>query len=91
MQESTLKKRYVFKLFANIIGAIIGAIMIAMVPKALGSVAYGQFTYLQDFFTKVIGFMDMGSSTAFFTKLSAKQGRKELISFYFIYLCWLLF
>lgn len=87
MQQSTLEKRYAFKLFANIIGAIIGAIMIAMVPKALGSVAYGQFTYLQDFFTKVIGFMDMGSSTAFFTKLSAKQGRKELISFYFIFLC----
>jgi len=27
----------------------------------------------------------MGSSIAFFTKLSAKQTRKELISFYFIY------
>ena len=85
MQESTLKKRYVFKLFANIIGAILGAFTMAIVPKALGSVAYGQFTYLQDFFTKVIGFIDMGSSTAFFAKLSARQNRKELIIFYFIF------
>jgi len=80
-----LKKRYSIKLFANIISGIIGAILIAIVPKALGPIAYGQFIYLQDFFMKIIGFLDMGSSIAFFTKLSAKQTRKELISFYFIY------
>jgi len=85
MQEDSLKKRYTIKLFASIISGIIGAILIAIVPKALGPIAYGQFIYLQDFFMKIIGFLDMGSSIAFFTKLSAKQTRKELISFYFIY------
>jgi O-antigen/teichoic acid export membrane protein len=85
MKESSLKKRYSIKLFANIIGGIIGAIMIAIVPKALGPVAYGQFVYLQEFFSKAIGFLDMGSSIAFFTKLSARQDRKELITFYFFY------
>ena len=85
MQETTLKKRYIFKLLANFISALIGAILVAIVPKALGPVAYGQFIYLQEFFTKVIGFLDMGSSIAFFTKLSAKQSRKELISFYFLF------
>lgn len=59
--------------------------MIAIVPKALGPVAYGQFVYLQEFFTKAIGFLDLGSSTAFFTKLSANHDRKELIAFYFLY------
>jgi O-antigen/teichoic acid export membrane protein len=83
MKESSLKKRYSIKLFANIIGGIIGAIMIAIVPKALGPVAYGQFVYLQEFFSKAISFLDMGSSIAFFTKLSARQDRKELITFYF--------
>ena len=65
MQEDSLKKRYSIKLFANIISGVIGAILVAIVPKALGPVAYGQFTYLQDFFMKVIGFLDMGSSIAF--------------------------
>lgn len=83
--EDSLKKRYSIKLFANIITGIVGAILIAMVPKALGPIAYGQFVFLQDFFVKVIGFLDMGSSIAFFAKLSARNSRKELISFYFIY------
>ena len=83
--EDSLKKRYSIKLLANIISGIIGAILIAIVPKALGPVAYGQFVYLQEFFIKVIGFLDMGSSMAFFTKLSARHTRKELITFYFIY------
>ena len=85
MQEDSLKKRYSIKLFANIISGIIGAILIAIVPKALGPVAYGQFIYLQEFFIKIIGFLDMGSSIAFFTKLSARHTRKELITFYFLY------
>ena len=83
--EDSLKKRYSIKLFANIISGIIGAILVAIVPKALGPIAYGQFAYLQDFFMKVIGFLDMGSSIAFFTKLSTNHTRKELIAFYFIY------
>ncbi len=85
MQESSLKKRYAFKLFSNVINALINAVIVAIVPKALGPVAYGQFTYLQNFFTQAIGFLDMGSSIAFFTKLSARQSRKELITFYFFY------
>lgn len=85
MQEDSLKKRYSIKLFANIIAGVIGAIIVAIVPKALGPVAYGQFVYLQNFFTQAIGFLDMGSSIAFFTKLSARHTRKELIAFYFIY------
>jgi len=94
MKEDSLQKRYGIKLFANVITGLIGAILIAIVPKALGPVSYGQFVFLQDFFMKAIGFLDMGSSIAFFTKLSAKHTRKELITFYFIYsfvvLCFIL-
>jgi len=85
MKETSLKKRYATKLLANIIAGIINAVMVAVVPKALGPVMYGQFVYLQDFFMKAIGFLDMGSSIAFFTKLSARHERKELIGFYFFY------
>jgi len=52
--------------------------------------AYGKFVYLQDFFIKAVGFLDMGSSIAFFTKLSADNRRKELILFYFSYLAFIL-
>ncbi|WP_345980670.1 oligosaccharide flippase family protein [Sulfurimonas sp. HSL3-2] len=83
--KDSLKRRYAIKLLANIIVGIINAVIIALVPKALGPIAYGQFVYLQEFFMKIIGFLDMGSSIAFFTKLSAKHTRKELITFYFIY------
>lgn len=85
MQETSLKKRYSVKLFTNIILGVVNAILISIVPKALGPVAYGQFIYLQEFFTQAIGLLDMGSSMAFFTKLSARNERKELITFYFLY------
>jgi O-antigen/teichoic acid export membrane protein len=91
MKEDSLKKRYSFKLIASIVSGLIGAILIAIVPKALGPIAYGQFVYLQNFFLQLIGFLDMGSSIAFFTKLSAKHTRKELITFYFFYSLFLFF
>ena len=83
--EDSLKRRYSIKLISNIINGVMGAILVAIVPKALAPIAYGQFIYLQDFFAKVIGFLDMGTSIAFFTKLSADSKRKELISFYLLY------
>ncbi|MBT5935166.1 oligosaccharide flippase family protein [Sulfurimonas sp.] len=83
--EDSLKKRYIVKLLASFIAGIFNIILIAIVPKALGPIAFGQFSYLQQSFSQVIAFFDAGTSTAFFTKLSAKHERKELISFYFLF------
>ncbi len=85
MQEDSLKKRYRAKLFSNFIIGVIGAAFVAIVPKALGPIVFGQFVFLQQFFTKVIVFLDMGTSMAFFVKISANPIRKELIVFYFFY------
>ncbi|OEF04572.1 lipopolysaccharide biosynthesis protein [Vibrio genomosp. F10] len=82
MNESSLKKRYVVKLFASIVNGVIGMALVAIVPRTIGPVAYGQFVYLQQFFTQLIGFLDASTSIAFFTKLSANSERKELIAFY---------
>jgi len=60
-------------------------IMVAIVPNALGSLFYGYFTFLQQFFLKAYTFLDAGTSTAFFTKLSRNNERKNLIPFYFRY------
>jgi len=89
--SDSLKKRYGIKLFANIFSSIIGVILVAIVPKALGPIDYGYFTYLQNFFMKIVNFLDMGTSTAFFVKLSARHDRKELITFYFLYVVAILF
>jgi O-antigen/teichoic acid export membrane protein len=85
MKESSIKKRYITKLLSSIVNGIFTMVILAIVPKAIGPVAYGQFVYLQQFFTKVIAFLDSSSSIAFFTKLSAKPERKELIAFYLYY------
>lgn len=83
MQIDSLKKRYAIKLLANIVFGIVNALMVAIIPKTLGPVAYGQFNFLQQFYNQFISFIDANSSTAFFTKLSANNNRKELIVFYF--------
>jgi len=83
--ENSLKIRYLIKLLSNIINGLINIVLVAIVPKALGPVAFGHFSYLQQFFSQVIAFLDAGTSTAFFTKLSAKNTRVELLFFYIIF------
>lgn len=53
--EESLKKRYLIKLLSNLINGAINIIFIALIPKALGPVAYGQFSYLQQFFSQILG------------------------------------
>jgi O-antigen/teichoic acid export membrane protein len=84
--EESLKKRYLIKLLSNLINGAINILFIALIPKALGPVAYGQFSYLQQFFSQIFGLADAGTSMAFFTKLSSNPKRKELISFYALYM-----
>lgn len=88
--EDSLKKRYLIKLFSNIINGLINIVVVAIVPTALGPVAYGQFTYIQQFFSQLISFFDAGTSTAFFTKLAKNVKRLELMKFYFLYAFFLL-
>lgn len=89
--EDSLKKRYITKLLSGFIAGVINILLISIVPKALGPIAFGNFSYLQQFFSQVLAFFDGGTSVAFFTKLSANNNRKELIVFYFIYSLLLLF
>lgn len=89
--EDSFSKRYKLKLLSNIINSIFNFFIIAIVPKELGPIGYGQFIYLQQVFNQITSLLDSGTSTAFFTKLSANPNRKELINFYFFYSILLLF
>ena len=90
MSADSLNKRYSVKLVSSIISGIVNAIIVALVPSAMGPVAYGQLTYLQQIFNQITSFADAGTSTAFFTKLSANNNRKELISHYLLFSMFLL-
>ncbi|HOL35533.1 MAG TPA: oligosaccharide flippase family protein [bacterium] len=82
MVEDSLRKRYFYKLFTNIAGYAIGLITMGIIPRALGPKAFGDFNFLTNFFNQVVNFLDMGSSTAFFTKISQRQKESSLFAFY---------
>lgn len=88
--NSSLNKRYLIKLLSNIVSGVVNIATMAIVPQTLGPTAFGQFSYLQQFFSQVLAFLDAGTSTAFFTKLSADQGRRELVSYYAVFSLFLL-
>jgi len=83
MRNDSLKKRYFYKLFANFItfGASFFTQMI--IPRGLGPQLYGDYNFLTNFFSQVVSFGDMGTSTCFYTKLSRRPNEKSLVSFYF--------
>lgn len=78
----SLKKRYFVRLFANIIGFIISLVTQSIIPRSLGPKSYGDFSYLTNVSTQIVGFFDMGTSTAFYTKISQRQKEFGLVSFY---------
>ena len=80
--EHSLKKRYIFKLFSNLIGLPLNFMVQMLVPRALGPKYYGDYNFLTNFFTQLTGFFESGTSTAFFTKLSQRPQEKKLVAFY---------
>lgn len=83
--EDSIKKRYTVKLLASIVAGLVNVVIFAILPKALGPVVFGQYVYLQDFFSKLITLLSLQTPLAFFTKLSADNNRQGLIGFYFIF------
>lgn len=80
--EDSLKKRYLFKLVTNLFGLVTGFATQAIIPRGLGPIAYGNFNFLTNFFQQIFGFLDMGTSVCFYTKLSQRQNDSGLVSFY---------
>jgi O-antigen/teichoic acid export membrane protein len=82
---SSFKKKYFYKLTANIVGLLFNFVTATFVPRQLGVVNYGNYSYLINIFTQIIGFLDFKSSTYFYVKLSQNNEDKKLVSFYFHY------
>lgn len=84
--NDSLRKRYSYKLLTNLIGLPVYLVTQAIIPRALGPQIYGDFNFLTNFFAQVMGFLDMGTSVGFYTKLSQRPHETALISFYFYFL-----
>jgi len=86
MAEDSLKKRYFYKLITNLLGLCFASVTQTIIPRGLGPRAYGDFNFLNNFFTEFINFFDMGTSTAFYTKVSQRPKELKLITFYFYFI-----
>ncbi|MBF0380677.1 MAG: lipopolysaccharide biosynthesis protein [Magnetococcales bacterium] len=81
-----LNTRYLYKLASNFVGLFINIAIQAIVPRGLGPEAYGNFHFLTNFFNQVVSFLELGSSAAFYTKLSQRQKDHDLLTFYMLFM-----
>ena len=86
MTKDSFSKRYFFKLLTNLVGFFMGIISQAIIPRSLGPGSYGDFSFLTNFFTQVVGFFDMGTLNCFYTKLSQRPKEHKLVVFYAYFL-----
>ncbi|MBF0445242.1 MAG: lipopolysaccharide biosynthesis protein [Magnetococcales bacterium] len=85
-QIASLKTRYYYKLLSNLVGLVINLGIQAIVPRGLGPEAYGNFHFLTNFFNQIVGFLELGTSSAFYIKLSQRQKDHGLITFYLLFM-----
>lgn len=81
----SFNKRYIYKLTANLAGLVIGLISQAIIPRSLGPRAYGDFNYLTGFFSQLISFLELNTSTGYFTMLSKNPRDSKLVRFYLLF------
>lgn len=81
----SFKKRYGYKLLTNSFGFGFSMVTQALVSRGLGPIGYGDYSFLTNFFSQLISFFEMGTSTCFYTKLSQRHKDSELIKFFFYF------
>ena len=82
VREASLKRRFAVKLASNVASIPLFFAMEAILPRALGPAAYGNYNYINSFFQQITGFVDMGSSACFYNSLSRRQSEFGLVAFY---------
>lgn len=80
-----LWRQYAAKLASNVAAAVAGVAVLAVVPRALGPAAYGRYEFLSNFFVQVTAFLDTGTSSCFYTRLSQRPGARGLLAFYALF------
>ncbi len=78
----SLRKRYLFKLVANAAGIPLYFVLEALMPRALGPAAYGNFSFATNVFQQFSTFLDMGTSTCLNTTLSKNPDDGASVALY---------
>lgn len=82
MAIPSLKKRYFYKVAANIVGFAVSFANASIIPRGLGPANYGDYNYILNIFRKAFECIDFRSSLWFFTELSKRAKDTFIISFY---------
>jgi len=85
VKSRKLSTQYGIKLFSSVLGSLFGILNSAIVPKALGVINYGAFSFTTNFFLKFWELFEFRTSYAFFTKVAQRPKEFSLISFYLFY------
>jgi O-antigen/teichoic acid export membrane protein len=80
--EDSLRKRYVYKLVANLVGLPITLATQAIIPRMLAPAAYGNFGFLTTFFSQVVSFFDTGLSSGLYSKMSQRPLEQGVLRFF---------
>lgn len=79
----SFRKRFSFKLTANVIAGVLGFVQAGLVSRALGPRLYGDFNFLSVFFAQFIAFLEMRTSTFLYTEVAGKGEKSRIAGFYF--------
>ena len=85
IKASPLRHRYLAKLLANSVGAVLFLATLGLVPRVLGPTAFGRYEYLTNFFQQIVNLVDSGTSSYFYTSLSQRPKDLRLLVFYVAY------
>lgn len=80
--QDSFKKRLFYKILMGLLTPLTGLLILSIVPRSLGPASYGVYTFLFSFFTAYLAFIEAGTSTCFYAKLSADPSNHRLIFFY---------
>ncbi len=78
----SVRSRYIVTLGAQVFRMFLSAISAAIVPRALGPAAYGDYSFLLSTSTAIRGFLDNGTQQAFFTFSSQEPTSGPLTKLY---------
>lgn len=80
--DDSLTKRFLYKLGGGALGLPLNLLTQVLITRTLGPAGYGNYGFLVSFFNSLISIFDAGSSSGFYSKVSARPEERELIAFY---------
>ena len=82
MPNSSVKSRFAITVFANLLRSALAFATGLIIARGLEAESYGDFSFLLASFVAVKQFLEMGTSSAFYTFISQKlRGKKFVVSY----------